>query len=569
MKSSLHLSTKLMFLLILSLVLSAYSVTAQPLPTSEVGQTVPPQPSVMPETAAADATPASPAELATAASSMQHEEMQDQVVALVMSTTDLRATLYQLLGEHVLLAASATEEALRARSADFEAAAIALDLNSEEIAAAIGLVYGAEAGEAFLPLWRTHIGFFVDYTNAVAVGDEEARQQALDDLDEYAVDFAAFLNSANPNINPDVIVANLSMHVETLTRVIDAQATVTPQQTGDQQEAFMALHEAYAHMDSTAAYLAGAIHTQFPDQFPGQADSAAAGLRSTLTGLLGEHAYLLSRAAKATVTANGIEFEAAAGLLEENSQQIAAAIGSIYGEEAGEAFLPLWRTHIGFFLNYALATMAGDTAGQATERARLEEYTVDFAAFLNAANPDLPLDAVADLIASHAETTLAVIDATMTEPGDFYISLREAYGHMSMIADPLADAIVAQFPEMFGDESMGAAGEPMAMEGAMEGATEAAGDETEASSDTVMVDIQTFIFNPDPLEIPIGATVIWINRDGVQHTATAGTPENPSGYFDSGFLNQGESFRFTFDEAGVFEYFCQRHPSMRGQIIVS
>lgn len=551
MKRFPHLSAKLILLLILSLVLSAYPVTAQPFPTSEVGQI----------------------ELATAEPSMQHEEMQDQGVAPVMSAPNLRATLYQLLGEHVLLAASATEEALRARSADFEAAAIALDLNSEEIAAAIGLVYGVEAGEAFLPLWRTHIGFFVDYTNAVAVGDEDGRQQALNDLNEYSVEFAAFLNSANPNIDPDVIVANLSMHVETLIRVIGAQATVTPQQTGDQQEAFMALHEAYAHMDSTAAYLAGAIHTQFPQQFPGRADSAAAGLRAALTGLLGEHAYLLSRAAKATVTANGIEFEAAAGLLEENSQQIAAAIGSVYGEEAGEAFLPLWRTHIGFFLNYALATMAGDTSGQAAERAHLEEYAVDFAAFLNAANPDLPLDAVADLIASHAETTLAVIDATMTEPGDFYIALRDAYGHMSMIAHPLADAIVAQFPEMFGDESMQAAMEPMAMAGAMEGAmeeaTESAGDETESSSDTVMVDIQTFIFNPDPLEIPIGATVIWTNRDGVPHTATAGTSENPSGYFDSGFLNQGESFRFTFDEAGVFEYFCQRHPSMRGQIIVS
>lgn len=534
MKTFPYLSSKFLCVLILSLVLSTYP-------------------------------PASPADLATAASSMQNEGMQDQVVAPVMSTTDLRVALYQLLGEHVLLAASATEEALRGRSADFEAAAIALDLNSEEIAAAIGLVYGVEAGEAFLPLWRTHIGFFVDYTNAVAVGDEDGRQQALNDLNEYAVDFAAFLNSANPNINPDVIVANLSMHVETLVRVIDAQATDTPQQTGDQQEAFMALQEAYAHMDSTAAYLAGAIHTQFPQQFPGEADSAAAGLHAALTGLLGEHSYLLARAAKATVTSNVIEFEAAAGLLEANSQQIAAAIGSIYGEAAGEAFLSLWRTHISFFLNYALATKAGDMNGQATERARLEEYAVDFAAFLNSANPNLPVDAVTDLVASHAETTLAVIDATVTEPGDFYTALREAYGHMSMIAHPLADAIVAQFPEVFGDESMETEGEPMAMEGA----TEIVGDETEASSDTVMVDIQTFIFNPDPLEIPIGTTVIWTNRDGVQHTATSGTSENPSGYFDSGFLNQGESFSFTFDEAGTFEYFCQRHPSMRGQIIVS
>ena len=46
------------------------------------------------------------------------------------------------------------------------------------------------------------------------------------------------------------------------------------------------------------------------------------------------------------------------------SAPIAAAIGSLYGEEAGNAFLPLWRKHIGFFMAYILGLVAEDAAAQ-------------------------------------------------------------------------------------------------------------------------------------------------------------------------------------------------------------
>jgi len=83
----------------------------------------------------------------------------------------LRATLNLLLREHVYLAADATGAALGGRKAEFEAAAAALDANSQDIARAIGSVYGADAEKAFLPLWRRHIGFVVDYTVGAASRD--------------------------------------------------------------------------------------------------------------------------------------------------------------------------------------------------------------------------------------------------------------------------------------------------------------------------------------------------------------------------------------------------------------
>jgi hypothetical protein len=99
------------------------------------------------------------------ADAKQHHQPMASSASMTSSATkaaDLRVALNKLLGEHVILAADATGAALGGRSAEFEAAAAALDGNSQDIAAAVGSVYGAPAGEAFLPLWRKHIGFVVD-----------------------------------------------------------------------------------------------------------------------------------------------------------------------------------------------------------------------------------------------------------------------------------------------------------------------------------------------------------------------------------------------------------------------
>src|SRR5687768_4357097 len=62
------------------------------------------------------------------------------------SASDLRTGYNALLAEHVFLAAAATSAALGGRQAEFEAAAAALDGNSQDIATSIGSVYGAGQG---------------------------------------------------------------------------------------------------------------------------------------------------------------------------------------------------------------------------------------------------------------------------------------------------------------------------------------------------------------------------------------------------------------------------------------
>lgn len=69
------------------------------------------------------------------------------------------------------------------------------------------------------------------------------------------------------------------------------------------------------------------------------------------------------------------------------------------------------------------------------------------------------------------------------------------------------------------------------------------------------------IFNVAELSIPVGTTVVWTQSDAVPHTVTA-----DDGLFASGTLRNGETFEFTFTEAGTFPYYCEFHggPGGRG-----
>jgi len=89
---------------------------------------------------------------------------------------------------------------------------------------------------------------------------------------------------------------------------------------------------------------------------------------------------------------------------------------------------------------------------------------------------------------------------------------------------------------------------------------------TEISSTpkTYDVEIKDFAFSPSTLTIKKGDSVKWTNKDSVRHTATS-----DDGVFDSPLLSDGESFTFTFNEAGEFLYHCRPHPYMRARIIVA
>lgn len=63
------------------------------------------------------------------------------------------------------------------------------------------------------------------------------------------------------------------------------------------------------------------------------------------------------------------------------------------------------------------------------------------------------------------------------------------------------------------------------------------------------VNIFDYTFMPEQLEVTVGTTVTWVNNDVVVHTVTA-----EDGSFDSGEIDPGGTYSFTFERTGEFEY---------------
>jgi plastocyanin len=93
------------------------------------------------------------------------------------------------------------------------------------------------------------------------------------------------------------------------------------------------------------------------------------------------------------------------------------------------------------------------------------------------------------------------------------------------------------------------------------------GEPTDSATAPVSSDIVNFTL--EGLNIPVGTTVTWTNRDGVSHTSTSGAPGTPTNVWDSPTLGNSDSFAFTFNQAGEFPYFCRIHPSITATVTVT
>jgi plastocyanin len=81
---------------------------------------------------------------------------------------------------------------------------------------------------------------------------------------------------------------------------------------------------------------------------------------------------------------------------------------------------------------------------------------------------------------------------------------------------------------------------------------------------TRTVVIKNFSFQPAHITIKRGTKVIWINKDSVQHTATANNGKS----FNSGLLRKGQKYSHRFKTAGKKGYHCVPHPHMKGSVTV-
>ncbi len=324
------------------------------------------------------------------------------------AASQVRAGLTTLLQEHVYLAGTAVDAAFSfgPESAEFGLAAATLDSNSVELADFIGSV-APDQRDAFLGLWREHIGFFVEYALGAAGNDDAMKQGALDKLDGYREQAGQFFEAVTGGELPAAAVAeNLKGHITTLSGAIDAAAA------GD-TTVWAQLKSAADHVDGTAAVLSKAVVAAAG--LEGDTESAASVTLTTLSQLLEEHVFLAGFAVRSAYGAGGdLEapiFVAAAGVLDENSQELADVIGSV-DPDSRDAFLALWREHIGFFVDYAVGVATDDSAKTQGALDALDAYGDQSGAFFdNLSGGTIPAAAVKGSLEKHVTSLTAVIDA--------------------------------------------------------------------------------------------------------------------------------------------------------------
>jgi plastocyanin len=108
-------------------------------------------------------------------------------------------------------------------------------------------------------------------------------------------------------------------------------------------------------------------------------------------------------------------------------------------------------------------------------------------------------------------------------------------------------------------------------------ATGASGGNTTTSSVSIVSGASTLTtdaYSPNPIQVSVGTTVTWTNNDSQPHTVTSGSNGQPDNKFNSSpnftpLLNPGQTFSFTFTEAGEYPYYCMLHPNMVGTVNVS
>jgi manganese oxidase len=87
-----------------------------------------------------------------------------------------------------------------------------------------------------------------------------------------------------------------------------------------------------------------------------------------------------------------------------------------------------------------------------------------------------------------------------------------------------------------------------------------------ATATPTQVAVQLFQFRPARLEVTAGTSVTWTNEDDIVHTVTSGVPEQRDGRVVERLAGRGAAATVEFTNPGVYPYFCERHPSMRGEI---
>ena len=174
---------------------------------------------------------------------------------------------------------------------------------------------------------------------------------------------------------------------------------------------------------------------------------AAPKLHAAMRELWQGHAETTREYALAVKAGDAAAEKKAADAVVANAKQIADAVGSFYGADAGKKMLELLAGHWAGVKALTDAGKTGDNAASAKAMQDLAANADAIAKFLSSANPNLPESAVKGLMMTHAGHHSQLIGEIMKgDTAGAAKTFAAMQAHMNTLADALSDAIAKQFP---------------------------------------------------------------------------------------------------------------------------
>ena len=103
----------------------------------------------------------------------------------------------------------------------------------------------------------------------------------------------------------------------------------------------------------------------------------------------------------------------------------------------------------------------------------------------------------------------------------------------------------------------------------------ACGGEEATSQQSLIIRVVDDEFSPKVINVPVGSTVVWESGGSNNHNVIASDGSwqaISSDYFEYGIITKGDQYEYTFDEPGIYEYYCPYHGTnnkgMVGTVIV-
>jgi hypothetical protein len=173
-------------------------------------------------------------------------------------------------------------------------------------------------------------------------------------------------------------------------------------------------------------------------------------LRGLLEQELLWHGIALTQVVRAAAT-DDPEITAWTQQLSQNTFDLTAAVGLVYGPDAARAFNQQWAQHTQFLVDYAVARGHGDDRSATRALAALRQYSADAGSlFETATDGALHASEVAELLDTHVQHVVGIIDDELARDVSATVGLAIVDGgHLASIGHVLSAAMSAQQPTAF------------------------------------------------------------------------------------------------------------------------